>query len=147
LCQNWLWYWHDITWFCLTLSYFWNIPSPCVQGVHMDRALNAYQFILETCDALRLGFTGVRLWHLHSLLNCFILSLLILGISQTWLYAAAHSGDSNLKVFWSTELTSYCDIFLQADQIFTFYDNEVLGMCCTLVAVIFIWLWTTCIKN
>ena len=48
----------------------------------MDRALNSYQFVLETCGALRLRFTGVRLWHLNSLLNYFILLLLILGISQ-----------------------------------------------------------------
>jgi len=36
---------------------------------------------------------------------------------------------------------------LQADSFFTYYDNEVLGMCPTLVTVMFNWLRTTCIKN
>jgi hypothetical protein len=52
-------------------------------------------------------FLSVHMWCLVFevyWLNYFILSLLLLGISHTWLQAAAHSGESKLKVFWSLNL-------------------------------------------
>lgn len=99
--------------------------------------------MLETCDALVLRLTGVRPWHLHPVVYYKFLNLLllILGISQTWFQGAAHSGDSNLKVFRSTELTSHCDIFLQADRFCKFYDNIGVSSlpytcgCCFLLAL------------
>jgi hypothetical protein len=51
----------------------------------------------------------------HKMYYLFILSPSILGISQAWVLlrlAVAHSGDSNIKVEWSNELMSCCDIFL-----------------------------------
>jgi hypothetical protein len=69
----------------------------------------------KLCGSLGLRLSGVRKWPLHPLVSYeyFTLSLSILRISQAWLLvllAIAHSGDLNLKIFWSSERVSCCGV-------------------------------------
>jgi hypothetical protein len=72
----------------------------------------------ETCNPLGSMFSGVKWWSLHLVVNYeyfkLVKSPFILGVSLAWVLvplAVAQTSVLIVKVIWSTEFMSCCDIF------------------------------------
>ena len=95
---------------------------------------NIHWSILETFDTLCLRFLDVTRWSLRPLLNYkyFSLSPLILEINKIWMLfhlPVYHCGNSKLKILWSTELMSCCDIFLNEALFVSFMTARTWRTC------------------
>jgi hypothetical protein len=119
-------YLHQFHGFSLSSSYLCNIFSliknvrGCVESLFVrNRHILWLRFEERCCQAISFLLPGKIL--------ILVLSKIILGISQAWLllrWAIVLIRDSKFKVFWSTELISSSDIFLNGNLFSKFRDNR-----------------------